>query len=230
MDRLFNYGASLLNVGREEDCLRWAAFASTSYPSEQRSDENRWQEIIMAAANNQIVKYMRGNQLTNARNFLDTYKTALSAINYTQLDAIIIDSELLDSANKIRGAADGDIVIAAIENARLNGSIGGGRASELYTFAVQKTAVVLSAAPGRDWLAAINYIENAIAGFGSNRELEQSLRTYRANRAADFHNRFAAAWNSRNFDEGRRILDEGLAEFPTDRQLLADREIVNRYR
>ena len=51
-----------------------------------------------------------------------------------------------------------------------------------------------------------------------------------ANRVSDFHNRFAAAWNRRNYDEARRILDEGLAEFPGDRQLLSDREIADRYR
>ena len=225
IDRLLNYGASLLNSGREEDCLRWAAFASARYPA-----ENRWQEHIMAAANNRIIKYTRAGNLAEARVFLDAQRSALSAINYSRLDAVLLDAEILDRANRIRGAADGDAVIAAIEAARSGGRIGGARASELYAFAVQKTASVLSAAPGRDWLAAINYIESAIARFGSSRDLEQALRTYRANRAADIHNRFAAAWNSRDYDEARRILDEGLVEFPGDRQLMSDKEIVDRYR
>jgi len=225
MDRLLNYGASLLNSGREEDCLRWAAFASARYPN-----EDRWQEQIMAAVNNRIVKFTSAGNLMGARTFLDAQRGALSAINYAGLDAVLFDMELLDRANRIRGVADGDAVIAAVEAARSSGRLAGARASEIYTFTVQKTASVLSAAPGRDWLAAINYIENAIARFGSNRELDQALRTYRSNRAADFHNRFAAAWNRRNYDEARRILDEGLAEFPGDRQLLSDRETADRYR
>jgi hypothetical protein len=73
-------------------------------------------------------------------------------------------------------------------------------------------------------------MESAIARYGSNRELEQALRTYRDNLAADYHNRFASAWNRRNFDEARRILNEGLAEFPDNRQLLSDRDIVDRQR
>jgi tetratricopeptide (TPR) repeat protein len=230
VERLLNYGASLLNSGREEDCLRWAVFASARYPPERNSDEERWQEHIMAAVNNRIVKYTRAGNNTEARVFLDAQKSALSAINYAELDAVLLDTELLERANRIRGAADGDAVIAAINEARLNGRIVGGRASELYTFAVQKTASVLSTAPGRDWLAAVSFIESAISRFGTNRELDQALRTYRTNVAADFHNRFAAAWNRRNYDEARRILDEGLAEFPGDRQLLSDKEIVDRYR
>jgi len=229
-DRLFNYGASLLNSGREEDCLRWAALASARYPPERSSDKARWQEHIMAAVNNRLVKFTRAGNLTEARTFLDAQKSALSAANYAELDAMLLDTELLGRANRISGAADGDAVIAAVDAARSSGRLGGGRASEIYTFAVQKTASVLSAAPGRDWLAAINYIEGAIDRFGSNRELEQALRTYRTNRASDFHNRFAAAWNRRDYDEARRILDEGLVEFPGDRQLLSDREIANRNR
>ena len=95
------------------------------------------------------------------------------------------------------------------------------------TFAARKTASIISAVPGRDWLAAINYIEKAIDRFGSTRELEQILRNYRNNRAADFHNRFASAYNRHNFEEAARILVEGLAEFPDNRQLLADRRLID---
>jgi tetratricopeptide (TPR) repeat protein len=141
---------------------------------------------------------------------------------------MLVDGELLNAAHRIRNASDGDNVVNAIDQARSSGRIVDDRARELLTFAVQKTASILSAAPGRDWLAAIHYIENALARFGPNRELEQSLQTYRSNRASDFHNRFAAAWNRKNYDEALRILDEGLAEFPTNRQLLTDRETVNK--
>jgi hypothetical protein len=225
VDRLLNFGVSLLNSGREEDCLRWAALASAKYPG-----DGRWQGHIMAAVNNRIVRLTRAGSYTEARNFLEAQRGVLSATNYAELDTALFDNEILDRANKIRSVADGDAIIVDIEAARSGGRISGARASEIYSFAVQKTASVLSAAPGRDWLAAINYIEGAIARYGTSRELEQALRTYRANRAADFHNRFAAAWNRRSIDEARRILDEGLAEFPGDRQLLSDMETVNRFR
>ena len=50
------------------------------------------------------------------------------------------------------------------------------------------------------------------------------------NKAVDYHNRFAAAWNRRNYDEAERILNEGLAEFPESRQLLSDKQILEKQR
>jgi tetratricopeptide (TPR) repeat protein len=139
---------------------------------------------------------------------------------------MLLETELLTAANKIRVAVDGDAVISAVGQALKNGRIIDKRAAEIRTYAVNKTAAVLCAAPARDWRAAIAYIENAIARFGADRELEQAMRTYRGNLAADYHNRFAAAWNKKNFDEAERILNEGLAETPDDRRLLADKDAV----
>ena len=174
------------------------------------------------------MRYIKAGKTTDARNFLEEQKTLINPANYAQLDTLLIDAELLDSANKIRTASDGDAVVHAIDLARSSGRIGEKRASDMLTFAVHKTTSVLSAAPARDWRAAVTYIEGVVARFGSNRELEQALKTYRGNIAADFHNRFAAAWNKKNFDEAERILNEGLAEFPDDRQLLSDRAVVTK--
>jgi tetratricopeptide (TPR) repeat protein len=224
LDRLLNYGTSLLKAGKEEDCLRWVAAASARYP------ESRWQELILAAANNRIMKYVKANQITEAKNFLNNQKTFLSLSDYKQLDALLLETELLAAANKIRAVGDGNGVINAVEQALENGRINDKRAAEIRTYAVNKTAAVLCAAPARDWRAAIAYIENAIARFGADRELEQAMRAYRGNLAADYHNRFADAWNKKKFDEAERILSEGLAETPDDRRLLSDKETINKNR
>ena len=225
MNRLFNYGAFLLKAGREEDCLRWTAFAAPHYP-----DEKRWGEFALAAVNNRIQKQVKAGHTGAAREFLDRHKTALNAADYALLDSLLVDAELLSGASGIRSVNDGDSVLAAIEQARNTRRLDEGRAAEILNFAIQKTAAILSATPGRDWLSAITYIEKAIARFGSSRDLEQTLRNYRSNRAADFHNRFASAYNKRQFEEAARILREGLAEFPDNRQLLADREAVEKTR
>jgi tetratricopeptide (TPR) repeat protein len=223
MDRIFNYGTWLLRLGREEDCLKWAASASTLFP-----DTTRWQEFIMAAVNNRISKLLKENKLTDARNFLEVQKNELTKTNYVQLDNVLTDAELLSSADRISSTNDGNDAISAIERNLANGKLSSKRALELITFAVQKTASLLCAAPGRDWRSAINYIENALNRFGANRELEQALGTYRSNLATEFHNRFAVEWNKKKYDEAESILNEGLAEFPNDRQLLADMETMKR--
>ena len=221
LDRLLNYGASLLGAGKEDECLRWASLAIPRYP-----DARRWQELIFAAANNRVTKLVRAGRLPAARDFLDAQQAVLDPALYAQLDAALLDAELIERVNRIRGAAEGDSVITAIDQARSNNRMEERRAAELLSVAVEKSAAALSAR--RDWLAAINYVEAAITRYGSSRDLEQTLRIYRNNRAVDFHNSFAAAWNRRNYDEARRILNDALAEFPGDRQLLADRETVNR--
>ena len=221
MNRIFNYGAFLLKSGREEDCLAWAASASPKYPN-----EGRWQEFILAAANNRLQKLLRAGQGAQAGAFLEGQKTALSPANYAMLNSLLVDTELLTAASRIRTGEEGDRIIAAIEQARNQNLLSRERAAELLTFAVQKTAAALSSPPGRNWLAAIEYVEKALARFGANRELEQALNNYRSNRAADFHNRFAAAWNQKNYEEAARIIREGLAEFPDNRQLLADQRLI----
>jgi tetratricopeptide (TPR) repeat protein len=223
LDRLYNYGAMLLRAGKEEDCLRWAAAASPVYP-----DEKRWQEFIMAAVNNNQTKLLKANKFADARKFLEGQKNVLSQANYDKLETILVESELLGKANQIRTAADGDSVINAIDLARNGGKMPEKRAVELITFAIQKTASSVSAPPGGNWRAAIQYIEASISRFGANRELEQALNLYRNNLATDFHNRFATEWNKKNYDEAERILNEGLGEFPKDRQLLSDKQIVTK--
>jgi hypothetical protein len=221
LDRLFNFGAMLLRAGKEEDCLRWAAAASPVYP-----DEKRWQEFIMAAANNYLMKLIKANKLADARKFLDGQKPVLLEANFDKLDTLLIDSELLGKANQIRTAADGDAVVNAVEQARNSGKIPEKRAVELFTYAVQKTAASLSASPAGNWRAAIKYIESSLSRVGATRELEQALNIYRSNLATDYHNRFASEWNKKNYNDAERILNEGLAEFPNDRQLLSDKQTI----
>jgi tetratricopeptide (TPR) repeat protein len=223
MDRLFNFGAMLLRAGKEEDCLRWAAAASPVYP-----DENRWQEFIAAAVNNHLMKLIRANKQADARKFIDAQRPVLSKENFDKLDTLLIDSELLVGANQIRSAADGDNVVNTIEQARNSGKISEKRTVELLTFAVQKTASSVSASPAGNWRAAIQYVEAALSRFGANRELEQALNVYRSNLAADYHNRFATEWNKKSYSEAERILNEGLEEFPDNRQLLNDKQTVSR--
>jgi len=223
MDRLLNYGASLLKSNKEEDCIRWAVFASSTY-----SDNNRWQELFLAAVNNRISRFIKERNTSDARNFLESQKTHITEANYAQLDSLIVDADILNRANNFKTAAEGDEIIADIEKARNGGRLTEKRAAELLTYTVQKTAMVLSAAPLRDWRAAIKYLENALSKYGANREIEQSLNTYRSNLATDYHNRFAAEWNKKNYDEAERILNEGLDEFPNDRQLLSDKQIITK--
>jgi tetratricopeptide (TPR) repeat protein len=191
-------------------------------------DINRWQELFLAAVNNRVARLIKEKKISDAYNFLENQKEHITEANYAQLDSLILDADLLHRANNFKTAAEGDEIIAKIEQAGSGGRLNEKRTSELITYVIQITAKSLCAAPLRDWRAAVRYLGNALSKYGANRELEQSLRTYKGNLATDYHNRFAAEWNRKNFEEAERVLDEGLTEFPNDRQLLNDKQSITK--
>jgi tetratricopeptide (TPR) repeat protein len=227
MNRLFNYGASLVNGGKEEDALRWAVYAGARYPNEER-----WQEFIVAAVNNRLVKFLRQGETARGRKFLDANAALLSAANYHTLEALTVDAELTARASGLRGGAgtaEARAILDAIDDAKGKALLGGARVTELRTAVIGKAAEILAgrgSGGAADWPAAIAWLVSALDRYGPNRRLEQTLAECRANHGVEFHNRFAAAWNKKDFDGAKKILAEGLALYPDNRQLLADKRTV----
>jgi tetratricopeptide (TPR) repeat protein len=221
MNRIFNFGASLLKGGKEDEALRWAALAGPRYP-----DEERWQEFIFAAANNRLIKQTRAGRLAEARESLSLLAPALRPANFDRLDAFLTDMELMERASKIKSPGEAEALITLINAAEDRQLMASPRAGELRTFAVEMAASILSA--GRDWAGAVAWLEGALERYGPSPRIERNLRNARSNLATDYHNRFAAAWNGRNREEAEKILEEGLTLFPENRQLLADRATVEK--
>jgi hypothetical protein len=231
VDRLLNYGAFLLRGNREEEALRWAAYAG--------GPDERWQDYTFAVANNGIVKLSQGESFVEARDFLEAARPLLGSGNFRRLDLILTDRELTLRANKLSSPAEGEEILSAVGRAEAEGRLGGNRAVELRNFAILKTAELLSlgsasrrngGSTGRDWLAGILWMEEAQGRYGRDGRIDREIQNYRSNRAVEFHNRFADAFNRKNMDEARRVLDEALAEFPGNRQLLNDRNTLDRIR
>jgi hypothetical protein len=178
------------------------------------------------------MKLLKAKKLTNARDFLEAQTEVLKEKDYLKFDTLLIDTELITQANKITGADEGNETVNAIRTARSEGRLPAKRAEELLNFTILKTADILArendAAQGGNWRASIEFIQNSINTTGANRELEKALAAYKSNLAADYHNRFAAEWNSRNFENAEKILNEVLIEFPNNSRLLKDRETINK--
>ncbi|MDR2177423.1 MAG: hypothetical protein LBP20_05210 [Treponema sp.] len=184
-ERILNYGASLLNAGKEEEGLRWAVYAGPSFAAAAGQEDPRWQNYINVLASNRTVKLCRAGRFTEARGFLADNSSLLDSAEYRKLETIIADTEFTALVNGVKQAADAAAVIARLDEAESAGLLPVSRARELRNH--------LSL-----WLAT------------------------------DFHNRFAAAFNRRDYSLAQGILDEGLAEFPNDRRLLGDRGTLER--
>jgi tetratricopeptide (TPR) repeat protein len=95
LNRLLNYGSSFLRANREEDALRWASAASIIYP-----DDTSWQEFIMSAVNNRVVRFTRDRRFRDAANFLESNRELLSDENYRQLHTLVSSNLATDYHNR----------------------------------------------------------------------------------------------------------------------------------
>ncbi|MDR2053864.1 MAG: hypothetical protein LBP80_10670 [Treponema sp.] len=224
LDRLLNYGASLLNGGRETDALAWAEYAGSRHPGGE-AGEKRWEEFTFSAMNNLIVRLMRAGKTADARAALDRYGAALDPSNYDRLDSLLLDAELLNMANGLGKTADAAGILAAIDRAARDSRLPAARITELRNFVIigegNRLAKSQAGTP-----AAIVFTEEAIAKYGRNSHLDEAIRAHRQNRVADLHNRFARLFNGKNYGEARDHIRKALEEFPDNRQLRQDLDLA----
>ncbi len=114
--------------------------------------------------------------------------------------------------------------VPAVEEALSSGILDArGRAELLeYLYGTEANAV----AKRSGWLAGMAVLEQGLARIPGSRALESARRVFRSNWAAEIHNRFAAHFNARRFEEAARTLEEGLALDPGNPTLLRDLETL----
>jgi tetratricopeptide (TPR) repeat protein len=215
MDRLFNYGASLIKAGKESEALDWSARASARYP-----DNERWQEFIYTALNNLMVKSIKAQRIAEARNLVTLHAASLSPDNFERLDALALDAELVQRSTQIKTVGEAEAFLEAVDAVQSEARLSKNRTVELRTFALLKEAELLSA--GKGAAAAVSFLEESLARYGANAKLNDALRVFRSNRVADIHNHFADLFNRGNYEEARRTIIAALEEFPGNRQLQSD--------
>ncbi|MDR2738959.1 MAG: hypothetical protein LBB68_03900 [Treponema sp.] len=221
IDRLLNYGSSLIKSGQEAPALQWAALADGQYPGDER-----WQEFIYTALNNLLVKLVRSQRIADARDALDTHAAILRRDNFNRLEAMVLDVELVQRSAAVRTAEEAQALLQAIDTARNNGIINESRIRELRNFIILNEGERLSSSEG--FPAAISYINAAIAGYGRDSQLENAVRIYRNNRLAELHNAFADLYNSGDYERAARFIRAALEEFPGNRNLTQDLNLVEK--
>ncbi|MDR2069806.1 MAG: hypothetical protein LBP81_00095 [Treponema sp.] len=227
LDRIFNYGASLIAAGKEADALAWCNTAWRHYGNtDSTAGDSRWQEFTYAALNNYLVKLLKGQQISEARTLLTRYTARLSPEQYGQLNTLLVDAELLKRISGIRRTEDAEAVLRTITAAENQLTLSADRAMEMRNFILIQEGERIASEQGPP--AAIAYTEAAIARYGKNPGLEDALKVHRSNRVADLHNSFASLFNSREYERAREFIRTALAEFPGNRQLAADLNLAER--
>jgi hypothetical protein len=221
LDRIFNYGASLIAAGKETDALAWCNTAWRHYGgTDSTAADSRWKEFTYAALNNYLVKLLKNRQVSEARTILTQYTARLSGEHYRQLNTLLVDAELLKRISGMRGAEDAEAILRTIAASENQSTLSEDRAEEMRNFILIKEGERIAAEQGPP--AAIAYTEAAIARYGGNPRLKEALRVHRYNRVADLHNGFTSLFNRREYENAREFIQTALAEFPGDRQLTAD--------
>jgi hypothetical protein len=180
-ERILNYGASLLNSGKEEEGLAWAVYAGQAYTG--AGTDQRWGEYIDALISNRTAKLCRAGRFDQARAFLADTESLQDNTLHRRLEILVTDAELTGLANALRQDGDGAAVLRRIDGAESSGLL----------------------PPTRI------------------RELRDHVNRWRL---TNFHNRFAAAFNKRDYPLARQILEEALREFPDNHQLRSDQNTL----
>jgi tetratricopeptide (TPR) repeat protein len=224
LDRLLNYGASLLNGGRETDALAWAEYAGSRYPG-GAAGKKRWLEFTVTALHNLTVRLVKAGKTADARAALEHYGASLDPAAYDTLDSQLLDAELLIMANGLGKTAEAAGILAAIDKAARDSRLPASRVTELRNFVIIGEGNRL-AKTREGWAAAIAYMEEAIARYGRNAHLDEALKAHRQNRIADLHNRFARLFNGKNYQDALTHIIKALEEFPDNRQLQQDHNLA----
>jgi hypothetical protein len=219
INRLFNLGADLLNKGREDEAIAWAEYASEYFP-----DPVAWQELIKIAANNKLARLIRTRRTSEARSALMALQPKLNNENYLELYSMVIEAEAVEKINAIRRPGDAETTLAFI--AQVWERLSPERRDEIRTAAIINEANRLEKA--RDYAGGMRWLSGAIVRYGSNATLEKALQTMRANRVGQLHNEFAALFNRRNYTGAKASILRSLEEFPGERQLVQDLNLVER--
>jgi hypothetical protein len=219
MNRLFNFGTDLLNRGREDEVIAWAEYASEYFP-----DPAAWQELVKTAANNKLVRLIRAKKISEARSALMALQPKLNNENYLALYSMVIEAEAVEKTNAIRRPGDAETALAFL--AQVWERLSSERRDEIRTAAIINEANRLERA--RDYAGGMRWLSSAVIRYGSNALIEKALQTMRANRVGQLHNEFAALYNRRNYTGARASIQRSLEEFPGERQLIQDLNLVER--
>ena len=179
-------------------------------------------ETSSSLVNNAVVRLVRAGNPQGALAMLQNQAlTRLVPQSFLLKQEQEIQARMLEKT--VQTAAFEDAV-SAVDNAFSNSIIDTSRWHELSLYLWSTEAKKRSA--GKRWIKGWELLNSAPPTLKSNPQFSKLLDTYAKNTAVAYHNSFVSAFRKRDWQEARNIVSEGLNMFPTDSNLLKDRNIL----
>jgi len=215
-ERLMNYGAQLLNSGREDAALQWAGYIAGTI-----SDKGLLENYIYSALNNKISRLIRAGDFAGARAALELYIPKLTnGSSIKKLRGMLSEAELAELVNSAASREDAETALARISEAENYGLHNTGKAASLRNTVIINEANRVSRAGGA--AAAVRWLEDSIAEYGADARLNSALKLYRGNMAGEMHNRFVSLCNKKDYEGAMTFLETALKIMPDSPLLKSD--------
>jgi hypothetical protein len=178
---LLNYGAELVNSGREEDALAWADLVSSQYPGQQQ-----WEDFTYTAVNNMLAKALRNQDMAAAENISQRFSSRLRAENAGKIAALVAEAKQVQAenhivrlVNNVKTAQDYSAALSAIAAAQ--GIVPAARLGELRTGAERNRSAALhnnfaTLFNRRSYQGAKEAAEAALGEFPGNKQFAEDLQ------------------------------------------------------
>jgi len=210
------------------------------------NQQSRFQEglAVMKAVQEQFPQMLGIQEIAGAL----LYNHILTLINSSQRDLALQEWELYRDRVKIDNSSDNRVrkmlaqesirlalqeedfstALKALEAAVEEGELSQNKNREYLIYLYGKEAQRKETQQGA--LAAYQFLLQAPGEVRRLSRINQMIESYQFNYVVDIHNRFAAFFNKKDFDNASRVLQEGLSVFPESNQLLKDKQLLEQSR
>lgn len=212
-----NYAAHLNKEGRYEEAISFLDYARERYRT-----GGVFRDIYATLTNNFSIVLTDQRRFDEAAAYIDEWEGEgmISSTEAEELRGLVADRKAYVLVNE---EAPG-IAEKELDEIYAKGSLRKDRYVEYIVYLYGKMAE--EAGKRRDWLQAADIMEAAIQKIGNQPRLDSALKGYRNNFAISVHNQFADLYNSKQFQEARDVVEEGLRLIPNNKTLKQDLEII----
>ncbi|MCR5064024.1 MAG: hypothetical protein K6A89_12160 [Treponema sp.] len=194
------------------------------------------QKVTDTHSYNFILQCYNSGDILNALDCYNKFKDLISSSQISSTTDLLTEIELQILTKGKQNEEKIEFLYKLLQNAA-SGAENSSEIPENYVTIPQKK---LSAALENEWAVKLNSLmrekafekgyeeaATAISQLPQSNNLKQMQNAFYNNAIATIHNEFAREFNKKNYEEAKRIIEEGLSRFPGDKKLSSDLKTVN---